>query len=172
MGYEVFTYIAVSKCTDERKQELKKWISENNCDLEFPIMEWRKWSNMEKDSIKLTQKFSDLTFAFLYIGEDYDDNSCFTAHNGTCTGHQKIMQRSCLISDELEKVYKKINYELYDPYSNFLTIDALPSTNDKTPDELYDIIHTHLNNKFMNLRHQLVMKKINTLNMDDISSYF
>lgn len=143
MGYHIYTHIAVSKCSEEEKNRLVEWISKNKEELAYPIFRWCKWYNLEDDCKKLTTQFPTLIFAFIYIGEDDDDNRYVLAHNGKCMGHFKINYKP------IDDIINKIDYKEDQEEDNYKIITILTD-----------------------LRLQLIKKQVELLHMEDISSYF
>ena len=87
MGYDTFTFLSIpSKGFEQEVPHIKKWINDNK----YPFSEWRTWYRMEEDSIILSQKFPDVTFAFTYFGESGNCYEYFTAKSGEYTPIAKI----------------------------------------------------------------------------------
>ncbi len=103
MGYDIYTYVAMVQLEPTQQQTLINDLQAFSVQCDWPVNDSSKWSKLAADSLKLSQKFPNVIFAFLYAGQDHDDNRYFLVHHGVNTPKIEIE-----LSDEINDLYNQI----------------------------------------------------------------
>lgn len=104
MGYNVLCKIAINKCNNADKHNLMKYIKNKKLEC---MDDWCKWRNFDELLHELTEKFPNIIFYFIYIGEYYDDNKYILVHNKKMLEFDinKILYET----DEMNKITEKLD---------------------------------------------------------------
>ncbi len=82
MGYEICVRLSVQNAISaEEIQQIKDNILKV-CEYGFPLGQFRKWSNFEKEFMELSKLLPDLFLVVHYRGEDINDLMYYLFNNG------------------------------------------------------------------------------------------